>query len=174
MNRQSRRAAHRQQGVAASRTSRKVRLLQTTAVIVGILGLSGAIAVLARPQSETAGTRPVPPNGYYDAATDRYWCSNHGTWHAGRPPAAGTTTTTTTPTPLVSTGSVTPGAVAPGSVTQIQSPPDINSIPSPIPNPQDGYYDAPNNRHWHAGHGHWHQGPPPASGSTGATTRPGG
>ena len=27
--------------------------------------------------------------------------------------------------------------------------------------PEAWYYDEANNRHWHAGHGHWHQGPPP-------------
>lgn len=30
--------------------------------------------------------------------------------------------------------------------------------------PEPWEFDAANNRHWHPGHGHWHQGPPPAFG----------
>jgi hypothetical protein len=35
---------------------------------------------------------------------------------------------------------------------------------SPLPGgatPQPWQYDAPRNRYWHPGHGHWHDGPPP-------------
>lgn len=31
-----------------------------------------------------------------------------------------------------------------------------------VPNPQPWQYDPQTNMHYHAGHGHWHAGPPPA------------
>lgn len=34
-----------------------------------------------------------------------------------------------------------------------------SETPGRTPEPYE--YDAVNNRHWHAGHGHWHDGPPP-------------
>lgn len=36
-----------------------------------------------------------------------------------------------------------------------QQGPDRSGTPEPW------YYDEANNRHWHPGHGHWHEGPPP-------------
>jgi len=58
---------------------------------------------------------------------------------------------------------------SPGALTT--AGPQSTTQPSSTPQPWE--YDAANNRHWHAGHGHWHDGPPPpASGGGNAPGSP--
>ncbi|HVR34377.1 MAG TPA: SEC-C metal-binding domain-containing protein [Methylomirabilota bacterium] len=80
-----------------------------------------------------------PPAWYYDEANDRHWDPGHGHWHDGPPPL----NRSSSPDP--GTGTVMP-------------PPEQ---PLEGPTPDAWHYDEANNRHWHPGHAHWHEGPPP-------------
>ncbi len=42
-----------------------------------------------------------------------------------------------------------------------ETPPPVAPMESTGRTPQPYEYDPVNDRHWHAGHGHWHNGPPP-------------
>lgn len=87
-----------------------------------------------------------PAHLEYDAANNRHWWAPHNHWHDGPPPA----------------GPVT--ANLPAGATPIEAPPFDMNAPAVMPDgtaPEPWEFDAANNRHWHAGHGHWHQGPPP-------------
>ncbi|MHC5113665.1 MAG: hypothetical protein ACYTGP_04465 [Planctomycetota bacterium] len=62
-------------------------------------------------------------------------------------------------------GTATPVATPTPTATPAQ--PGLPTAGTPAPNE----YDAANNRHWNAAHGHWHPGPPPnASGNFGDAT----
>ncbi len=102
----------------------------------------------AQPQQSSLPPGVTPEPWQYDAANDQHWHPAHAHWHPGQPPAdteaalAGGTTTTTT--------------------TIIPSPDTSGSSETRIP----WEYDAVNDQHWHAGHGHWHPGPVPADAAT--------
>lgn len=88
----------------------------------------------------------APAHLEYDAANNRHWWAPHNHWHDGPPPA-----------------DVGMAANLPAGATPIEAPFDMNA-PAIMPDgtaPEPWEYDPTNNRHWHAGHGHWHQGPPP-------------
>jgi len=87
------------------------------------------------------GQSPAP--WFYDAASDRHWVPGHEHWHSGPPP------------PLDQRQS---GALDLGfglGTTNADHP--TGQTPEPW------FFDAANNQHWHAPHGHWHPGPPPPS-----------
>ncbi len=88
----------------------------------------------------------TPAHMEYDAANDRHWWAPHNHWHPGPPPDQNA-----------------PTSLPPG-VTMADAPPFDMNAPAVMPDgsvPGPWDYDQVNNRHWHAGHGHWHQGPPP-------------
>ena len=130
----------------------------------------------------TSGTAvPAPPGvtnptpWQYDAATDRYYDSNHGHWHSGRSPTD----------PSVAAPSNIPSATAwqydaatdrhfdpdhghwhsgfpPVDPALVETPGLGDRVPAPpkVTNPQPWQYDAATDRHYNPGHGHWHAGPP--------------
>jgi hypothetical protein len=92
---------------------------------------------------------PLASPWEYDSTTNKHFDPGHGHWHDGPPPANASQQTPTLPSSPSAT--VTGGAVS--------APP---SIPAGT-TPQPWQYDAATNRHYDPGHGHWHQGPPPAN-----------
>lgn len=46
-------------------------------------------------------------------------------------------------------------------MNETEEPGPATSEATPAPTPRPWHYDAANDRHWYAPHGHWHDGPPP-------------
>jgi hypothetical protein len=67
-------------------------------------------------------------------------------------------------------GAVLVAVIAMFAWTQYRPKPATGPVSPTTPAPWE--YDVRNNRHWHPGHGHWHDGPPPvtAPSSTGGAT----
>lgn len=82
-------------------------------------------------------TTRTPAAWEYDPVNNRHWDPGHGHWHNGPPPFD---VQEQQPRPIF------PADIGIGGV---------DGVPAPW------HYDAANNRHWHAPHGHWHGGPPP-------------
>ena len=81
---------------------------------------------------------PNPQPWQYDVASNRHFDPGHAHWHSGPPPAG-----------------AGPGlATSPVSTQRVDAPPGVV-------NPQPWQYDSGSDRHYHAGHAHWHAGPPP-------------
>ena len=105
-----------------------------------IMGAGGAIAAIELMAPATTDTLVrVPDPWEYDSVNNRHWHAGHGHWHSGPPPGSG--------------GDPTVTQFAP-----VSSPTGEPTASTPLP----WYYDEANDRHWHAPHGHWHPGPPPA------------
>ncbi len=120
-----------------------------TGTATGTSPLSSPGAVSPAPVSGAPATGPgaiAPEPWAYDAATNRHFDPAHGHWHDGPPP----------PPQSRGASSVLPGS--PGAVPV----PGATAPAPPGPTPAPWTYDAAKNQHWDPGHGHWHQGPPPA------------
>ncbi|MBT8485618.1 MAG: hypothetical protein HKO59_12610 [Phycisphaerales bacterium] len=92
-----------------------------------------------RPDSGTplASGATTPQPWEYDPATNKHWHPTHGHWHDGPPPNQNP------------------------AVVNAQASGDLGSVAPDILNPKPWQYDPASNKHYHAGHGHWHDGPPP-------------
>ncbi len=93
----------------------------------------------SRPGAPSASSQ-TPTAWQYDPETDRHWDPQHGHWHPGPPPVE----------PIDFFADTNPPA-ATGAGTGASG-----TTPAPW------QYDPQTNRHWHAQHGHWHDGRPPA------------
>ena len=100
----------------------------------------------------------------YDEANDRHWHAEHGHWHDGPPPQGAVPS----PTDGLPAGRLPmdDGLAGGSRFGPIQTGPNSGApqpqgLPPGVPTPEPWYYDRGNNRHWHAEHGHWHDGPPP-------------
>jgi hypothetical protein len=122
------------------------------AIIVGVaitsqgnrpVATGGAVPVAG------SASGPVPAAWAYDSVSNRHYDPGHGHWHDGPPPAGAAQSTPTLPS--------SPSASVPGGA--VPAPPTFPAGTTPAP----WQYDAATNRHYDPGHGHWHEGPPPAN-----------
>jgi len=141
--------------VAGMRAPTFIALLAGVVVVIVLVAMYGpnarrgpggatrpAVPLSAAPLGE------APAPWTYDSTSNQHWDPGHNHWHPGPPPpeserAAAGGTPGAAPGPL-------PGAGAPAAGA-------AGATPAPY------QYDPATNRHWDPTHGHWHDGPPPAT-----------
>jgi len=124
----------------------------TSTVTVGPGGTISPAPAGSAPITMTPGTGAMttptvggPKAWDYDPVTNRHFDPGHGHWHDGPAPPPESRGTASSSQPSIGGVTTTPGGhAAPGTT------------------PAPWTYDAAKNQHWDPGHGHWHQGPPPA------------
>ena len=169
---------------------KQARLIRNAVVVVLLVGATTTVAMLSSSFPEPVSTQPeaveapTPAPYYYDAATNQHWDPDHGHWHPGPPPANplgdGVPAPPNIPNPEPWQYDVASDRhYDPGHAHWHAGPPpagvDENTLISPVGhervsappgviNPQPWQYHAETDRHYHAGHRHWHAGPPPPEG----------
>lgn len=96
---------------------------------------------------------PTPDSWHYDEANNRHWHADHGHWHPGPPPLQHRDSQALPSADAAPEQPEGPALSLPGF-----GPPPPRE---PVETPEPWEYDEARDRHWHAGHGHWHRGPPP-------------
>ncbi len=122
-------------------------------LVIGLVVLSGLLLVGSLAYYAGSITADTPDPWYYDEANNRHWHAGHGHWHHGPPPPQHRQSQASPPTDEPPERPQGPALDLSGLGWQ------PSNAPADTPEPWE--YDEANDRHWHAGHGHWHRGPPP-------------
>lgn len=112
----------------------------TQAFTVNPAPSTSAPMTMSSPMSATGPAGVAPQAWAYDPKTNKHFDPGHGHWHDGPAP------------PPEARGTSSISGTAPTGTASMHS----DATPAPWT------YDAQKNQHWDPGHGHWHQGPPPA------------